>query len=85
MPSGWERCIIVSEFAENLSEVNDMKRSIRRAAAAFLAAALCLGGAMPVRALEYQGSESYMQGKYYEALQQVKLTQKHGLKGPYLI
>lgn len=51
-----------------------MKRSIRRAAAAFLAAALCLGGAMPVRALEYQGSESYMQGKYYEALQQVKLT-----------
>ena len=51
-----------------------MKRSIKRTAAAVLAAVLSLGVAMPVRALEYQGSESYMQGKYYEALQQVKLT-----------
>lgn len=51
-----------------------MKRSIKRTAAALLAAVLTLSVAMPVRALEYQGSESYMQGKYYEALQQVKLT-----------
>ena len=51
-----------------------MKRSIKRAAAALLAAVLGLGGAMPAGALEYQGTESYMQGKYYEALQQVALT-----------
>ena len=51
-----------------------MKRSIRQAAAALLAVALGLGTVMPVGAVEYQGSESYMQGKYYEALQQVSLT-----------
>ena len=51
-----------------------MKRSIRQAAAALLAVALGLGTVMPVGAVEYQGSESYMQGKYYEALQQVALT-----------
>lgn len=43
-------------------------------AAGFLASAVFSMGAQSSQAVNYVGSESYMAGKYYQALQQVKLT-----------
>lgn len=50
-----------------------MKRMKKRMVSACLAAAM-LFAAQPVGAMDYQGSPSYMTGKYYRALKEVKLT-----------
>lgn len=51
-----------------------MKGLKKRILSACLAAAMLLPAGMPARALEYEGTPSYMSGKYYRALQQVQLT-----------
>ena len=56
-----------------------MRRTVKRALSRLLAGVLLVssvfsGAAGPAQAVDYEGSESYMAGKYYEALKQVKLT-----------
>lgn len=51
------------------------RRSLARLLAlCLLVSAVLPMAAQPVEALQYTGTESYMAGKYYEALQQVRLT-----------
>ena len=51
-----------------------MKRIKKRILSACLAAAMLLPVGIPSQALHYEGSPSYMTGKYYRALQEVELT-----------
>ena len=51
-----------------------MKGLKKRILSACLAAAMLLPAGMPGRAVEYEGTPSYMSGKYYRALKEVQLT-----------
>ena len=51
-----------------------MKGMKKRILAACLAALMLQPAVAPAQAVEYQGSPSYMTGKYYRALKQVQLT-----------
>ena len=50
-----------------------MKMMKKRILSGLMVAALMMGAA-PARAVEYQGTDSYQTGKFYRALQEVKLT-----------
>lgn len=54
--------------------VRTVKKRIACALATALLATVVLPSAQPVQAVRYEGSETYMQGKYYQALQEVQLT-----------
>lgn len=51
-----------------------MKGLKKRILSVCLAAAVLLPAGMPARAVDYEGTPSYMSGKYYRALKQVELT-----------
>ena len=56
-----------------------MHKTVKRLVSIALAAVLGIwawmpSGSQPVHAVDYVGSESYMSGKYYQALKQIKLT-----------
>lgn len=51
-----------------------MKGIYKRTVSMLLTALLLISVAQPAGAVKYEGSESYMTGKYYQALTEVKLT-----------